>query len=175
MESTFGKFLISLATQSPTLLVWLVGIVLGIVWYSRCPSASLAAVFSFGVLIAITVVGTATSGREGLALLTEHRPDVLVTGIQMPEGDIDGIELVRKGSEIVPTLRPVVLSVYDDTKHIDAALAAVIEDGSVIASIDPQRDAPELLRALLAEGIAVYECTPLTATLEDLFLEAVRR
>ena len=51
---------------------------------------------------------------------------------------------------------------------------AMIEEGGVIASIDPQREAPELLRALLAEGIAVYECTPLTATLEDLFLEAVR-
>jgi ABC-2 type transport system ATP-binding protein len=54
-------------------------------------------------------------------------------------------------------------------------LEAVIEDGAVIVSIDPQRDAPELLRGLLSEGIAVYECTPLTATLEDLFLEAVRR
>jgi ABC-2 type transport system ATP-binding protein len=53
-------------------------------------------------------------------------------------------------------------------------IAAVIEDEGVIASIDPQRDAPELLRALIAEGIAVYECTPLHATLEDLFLEAVR-
>ena len=74
--------------------------------------------------LGITVVGTATSGREGLALVTEHRPDVLVTGIQMPAGDIDGIELVRRGSDLVPTLRPVVLSVYDDTKHIDAALAA---------------------------------------------------
>ena len=74
--------------------------------------------------LGITVVGTATSGREGLALVTEHRPDVLVTGIQMPAGDLDGIELVRRGSDLVPTLRPVVLSVYDDTKHIDAALAA---------------------------------------------------
>ena len=74
--------------------------------------------------LGLTVVGTATSGREGLALVTEHRPDVLVTGIQMPEGDIDGIELVRKGNEVVSTLRAIVLSVYDDTKHIDAALAA---------------------------------------------------
>lgn len=52
---------------------------------------------------------------------------------------------------------------------------AVIEDGGVIASIDPEHDAPELLRSLLTEGIAVYECTPLTASLEDLFLEAVRK
>src|SRR4051812_8918065 len=53
---------------------------------------------------------------------------------------------------------------------------AVIEQGgTVVALMDAQRDAPELLRALLSEGIAVYECTPLMASLEDLFLEAVRR
>jgi ABC-2 type transport system ATP-binding protein len=54
-------------------------------------------------------------------------------------------------------------------------VVAVIEGGAVIASIDPERDGPELLRWLLGEGIAVFECTPLTATLEDLFLEAVGR
>src|SRR4026208_790822 len=74
--------------------------------------------------LGMTIVGTATSGREGLALVTEQRPDVLVTGIQMPAGDIDGIELVRIGRENVPSLRAIVLSIYDDTKHIDAALAA---------------------------------------------------
>jgi len=39
--------------------------------------------------LGMTIVGTATSGREGLALVTEQRPDVLVTGIQMPAGDIN--------------------------------------------------------------------------------------
>ena len=74
--------------------------------------------------LGLAVVGKATSGREGLALVEELRPDILVTGIIMPEDDIDGIELVRRGLESVPSLRAVVLSLYDDTKHIDAALAA---------------------------------------------------
>jgi DNA-binding NarL/FixJ family response regulator len=98
--------------------------------------------------LGITVVGTATSGREGLALVTEHRPDVLVTGIQMPEGDLDGIELVRKGNEVVPTLRPVVLSVYDDTKHIDAALAA----GAVAYVIKTAH--PDDLRSAIRQAFA---------------------
>jgi DNA-binding NarL/FixJ family response regulator len=98
--------------------------------------------------LGITVVGTATSGREGLALVTEHRPDVLVTGIQMPEGDIDGIELVRRGNEVVPTLRPVVLSVYDDTKHIDAALAA----GAVAYVIKTAH--PDDLRSAIRQAFA---------------------
>ncbi|HUG07133.1 MAG TPA: ABC transporter ATP-binding protein [Candidatus Limnocylindria bacterium] len=52
---------------------------------------------------------------------------------------------------------------------------ASVQDGAVIAFIDAHADAPELLRALLREGIDVYECRPLSATLEELFLEAVGR
>jgi ABC-2 type transport system ATP-binding protein len=52
---------------------------------------------------------------------------------------------------------------------------ASVEDGGVIALIDARRDAPGLLRSLLHEGIEVYECRPLSATLEELFLEAVAR
>ena len=98
--------------------------------------------------LGLTVVGTATSGRDGLALVTEHRPDVLVTGIQMPEGDIDGIELVRRGNEIVPALRAIVLSVYDDTKHIDAALAA----GAVAYVIKTAH--PDDLRSAIRQAFA---------------------
>ncbi len=53
--------------------------------------------------------------------------------------------------------------------------AAEIDDGAVVAQIDASADAPALLRALLAEGIDVYECTPLEPTLEELFLEVVRQ
>ena len=53
--------------------------------------------------------------------------------------------------------------------------AVTIEDGAVIALIDAQSEGPTLLRALLSDGIDVYECRPLAATLEELFLEAVGR
>ncbi len=53
-------------------------------------------------------------------------------------------------------------------------LEAAIEDGAVLVPIDARADAPALLRALLADGIDVYECTPISATLEELFLAAVR-
>jgi DNA-binding NarL/FixJ family response regulator len=98
--------------------------------------------------LGMTIVGTATSGREGLALVTEHRPDVVVTGIQMPAGEIDGIELVRAGKEAVPTLRAIVLSVYDDTKHIDAALAA----GAVAYVIKTAH--PDDLRSAIRQAFA---------------------
>ena len=98
--------------------------------------------------LGMTIVGTATSGRDGLALVTEQRPDVLVTGIQMPAGDIDGIELVRIGRENVPTLRAIVLSIHDDTKHIDAALAA----GAVAYVIKTAH--PDDLRSAIRQAFA---------------------
>jgi ABC-2 type transport system ATP-binding protein len=38
---------------------------------------------------------------------------------------------------------------------------------------DPEREAPRVLRTLLDAGLDVYECTPLQASLEEVFLEAV--
>jgi ABC-type multidrug transport system ATPase subunit len=49
-----------------------------------------------------------------------------------------------------------------------------IEAAAVTVPIDALSDAPSLLRALLAAGLDVYECTPFSATLEDMFLEAVK-
>jgi DNA-binding NarL/FixJ family response regulator len=98
--------------------------------------------------LGMTIVGTATSAREGLALVTEHRPDVLVTGIQMPAGEMDGIELVRSGKDNVPALRAIVLSIYDDTKHIDAALAA----GAVAYVIKTAH--PDDLRSAIRQAFA---------------------
>jgi ABC-2 type transport system ATP-binding protein len=47
-------------------------------------------------------------------------------------------------------------------------------DGLLVDIADPERDAPDLLRALLAEGLDVYECRPTRATLQTLFLDIVR-
>jgi DNA-binding NarL/FixJ family response regulator len=70
------------------------------------------------------VVAKTTSARNGLALAEELQPDLLVTGIMMPPGEFDGIELVRRARERMPALKPIVLSLYDDSQHVDAALAA---------------------------------------------------
>ncbi len=98
--------------------------------------------------LGLDVVGRATTGREGLALVSEHRPDVLVTGICMSAGDLDGIELVRRGIASVPTVRAIVLSMYDDTKYIDAALAA----GAVAYVIKTAH--PDDLRSAIRQAFA---------------------
>lgn len=52
----------------------------------------------------------------------------------------------------------------------------VPEEGTVAIAMErPESDAPELLRRLLDAGIDVYRCEPTRPTLEDLFLELVRK
>jgi ABC-2 type transport system ATP-binding protein len=55
-------------------------------------------------------------------------------------------------------------------------LGPVRVDGrSVLLEIpNPEAEAPRLLRRLLDAGLDVYECTPVEASLEEVFLEAVR-
>ena len=54
-------------------------------------------------------------------------------------------------------------------------LRGVADGEGVLVIVDePEAVAPDLLRGLLNEGLDVYECRPVQATLQELFLEAVR-
>jgi len=58
---------------------------------------------------------------------------------------------------------------------LDGIGPARVEGRSVLLEVaNPEAEAPRLLRRLLAAGVDVFECTPVQATLEDVFLEAVR-
>jgi DNA-binding NarL/FixJ family response regulator len=72
----------------------------------------------------VEVVAKATSSSAALALVEELNPDLLITGIKMSDGELDGLTLLRKARERDPGIRAIVLSMYDDSQHIEAAFAA---------------------------------------------------
>ena len=72
----------------------------------------------------VSIAGKTTSSRVALELVAELEPDLLVTGVQMPDGEIDGIALVRAARAIAPQLRAVVLSASADQAQVNAAFAA---------------------------------------------------
>jgi two-component system, NarL family, response regulator DevR len=74
--------------------------------------------------VGMDVVAKATSSNDALAHIGEHRPDLLITGIKMSPGEPDGITLIRQARERHPELKAIVLSMYDDSEHIDAAFAS---------------------------------------------------
>jgi DNA-binding NarL/FixJ family response regulator len=71
--------------------------------------------------VGIEVVGKATSYDAAATLVEEHRPDLLVAGIDASEA---GIDCVRRACDAHSDVRAVVLSENDDPQHIDAAFSA---------------------------------------------------
>ena len=72
----------------------------------------------------VDVIAQVNSSADALTVLEEHSPSLLITGIKMSEGEMDGIALLRTARERRPELRAIVLSMYDDSGHIDAAFEA---------------------------------------------------
>jgi DNA-binding NarL/FixJ family response regulator len=74
--------------------------------------------------IDVRVAGKATAPKQALELIGSYRPDVFVTGINMGEDEMDGIDCIARARELVPELRAVVLSARTETEYIDRALDA---------------------------------------------------
>ena len=75
--------------------------------------------------LGIRVTGKATSPEAALDLVESERPDVFVTSIELSESPhMDGLTCLRQARERVPGLKAVVVSMYRDPDHIDAALEA---------------------------------------------------
>jgi DNA-binding NarL/FixJ family response regulator len=74
--------------------------------------------------IAIHVVGKTTSTTEALSMVEAHRPDILITELEGHSGDFSGLVLIERAKAAVPSVRPIVLSMHQDSRIIDAALVA---------------------------------------------------
>lgn len=69
-------------------------------------------------------VGKTTEPTEALALVEEHRPDVLLTDYHVSDGELDAIECLRRAQEAHPRLKSVVLSATDRPQQVASAFAA---------------------------------------------------
>lgn len=58
------------------------------------------------------VVGEAEDGREGLQLILQKEPDLVITDIVMPE--MDGLEMIQKAKEQGSRAVFIVLSSFDE-------------------------------------------------------------
>ncbi|HEV8472340.1 MAG TPA: ATPase, T2SS/T4P/T4SS family [Methylomirabilota bacterium] len=91
---------------------------------------------------------TAPNGREGLALATRERPDVMVSDVDMPE--LNGIEMVRALRQDPATAHiPVMLLSAQTTVESETAGLQVGADDYVPKPVEPRRLAARV-KALLA-------------------------
>jgi len=68
------------------------------------------------------VVGEASDGREAVALTEQHRPEVVVMDVSMP--NLNGIEAARQISAALPQSGIVMLSMHSDEAYVLRALKA---------------------------------------------------
>jgi DNA-binding NarL/FixJ family response regulator len=68
----------------------------------------------------ITVIDCVSMGEEGLALVREKRPDVVILDISLP--DVSGLDLCPLILEIAPETKVVFLSMHDQESYVRRAL-----------------------------------------------------
>jgi DNA-binding NarL/FixJ family response regulator len=84
----------------------------------------------------IDVVGEAANGGTAVALAREHRPDVVLMDLRMPE--VDGLTATRliTADPALATVRVVVLTTFDDDESVFAALRAGAS-GFLVKDVEP--------------------------------------
>jgi DNA-binding NarL/FixJ family response regulator len=105
----------------------------------------------------IPVVAEAADGKDAVAAVLEHRPDVVLMDIRMPE--MDGLEATRRILAAMPGegIRVIMLTTFDLDHYVYAALAAGAS-GFLLKDVSPEHlvAAVRLVRsgdALLAPSI----------------------
>jgi DNA-binding NarL/FixJ family response regulator len=101
------------------------------------------------------IAGEAATGTEAVAAVREHRPDVVLMDIRMPE--MDGIEATRRILAADAEVRVIILTTFDLDRYVYQALAAGAS-GFLLKDVTPEHlvAAVRLIRtgdALLAPSI----------------------
>ncbi|MBL8160605.1 MAG: response regulator [Anaerolineae bacterium] len=68
------------------------------------------------------VIGSVGTGREGVAMAKELRPNIIIMDINMP--DMDGIQATTLITEAVPTAAVIMMSVQNDPDYLRRAMLA---------------------------------------------------
>jgi len=85
-------------------------------------------------VLQLELIGEAEDGTQGLTMVEELKPDILVTDMRMP--GIDGIELLKALNEQYPSLKIIVMSGYDDFVYLKQAIRSKVKE-YLLKPVDP--------------------------------------
>lgn len=74
----------------------------------------------------LKVIGSAGTGREGVEMARQLRPDVIIMDINMP--DMDGLQATALINKTVPTSAVIIMSVQNDADYMRRAMLAGARD-----------------------------------------------
>jgi two-component system, NarL family, response regulator DesR len=99
----------------------------------------------------IEVVGRAQNGRDALAMVEEHRPDVLLTDIEMPE--LTGLEVAAEVRRRALPTRVVILTTFARSGYLRRALDAGAS--GYLLKDSPSEELANAVRRVHAGGRAI--------------------
>ncbi|HEX7169973.1 MAG TPA: response regulator transcription factor, partial [Rubrobacter sp.] len=113
------------------------------------------------------VVGEATTGEEAVTRAAELRPDVILMDLQMPE--VNGIEATKRIMQDSPSVRILVVTLFEDDDSVFAALRAgargyVLKDADeeeMILSIRAVSRGEAIFSPAIAERVLAYFASPM--------------
>ncbi len=82
----------------------------------------------------IEIVASAASGREAVILALQHKPDVVLLDIQMPEKN--GVEALKEIKAALPDTKVVMLTTFEDVENITAS-CHLGADGYLVKDMKP--------------------------------------
>ena len=100
---------------------------------------------------------TALNGKVGLDIYKEHKPDIVLTDLHMPE--MNGLEMIRHIRKFDTDAKILIISAYSDTKYLLQAIDIGV-NGFHIKPIDNDRlreQVDRLMKQLLVEEKAIEE------------------
>lgn len=95
--------------------------------------------------LGLRIVGEAEDGKEGLRLMKELGPHIVLTDMRMP--GVDGVELLKQINVQFPLLKIIVMSGYDDFTYLKQAIRSRAVE-YLLKPVDPDE-----LNAALAKCI----------------------
>lgn len=96
----------------------------------------------------LELVAEAESGKRAIELFKEHRPDIALVDLKLP--DIHGVEVIRAMREMNPEARIIVLTTYvGDIRALQALRAGAC---GYLSKATLRRDLVESIRAVYAGG-----------------------
>ncbi|VVM48795.1 response regulator [Pseudomonas fluorescens] len=123
------------------------------------------------IIPTVTVVGEAENGADAMVMVEHCNPDLLLVDINLP--DINGLELTRKIRDRFPTLKVLVLSMYDSKEYVSESLRSgasgyVLKNApsrEIVAAIEAIKNggtfySAEIAQKLLLEDGTINELTP---------------